>query len=326
MPYKHCVVVTGGTANLGYYTSLNLAKDHPDQLIIIASRSDSNNAAETINKTLKQDNAIYLPLDLSDTGNVRAFAKRWESGSKQPLPPIEALVLNAGLQFPGALSTTAEGVEKTFAIAHVGHALLFHLLCPYLVTGARVVVTSSGTHDPEQKSGLPDANYTTAEELAHPPPSMIDVPGRLRYSTAKLCNVLWAYALVRKLSERAPERQISVNVIDPGIMPGTGLAREGTWIERFLWNTVFPRIIGLIRRFVASNTHTPAESGWSQAQLALGARGTGKYYEPSESGVKERKSSKASYEEDKQENLWRWTIDFLSNGDETEKARFESFK
>ncbi|KAJ8129316.1 hypothetical protein O1611_g4319 [Lasiodiplodia mahajangana] len=70
----------------------------------------------------------------------------------------------------------------------------------------------------------------------------------------------------------------------------------------------------------------PAESGWSQAQLALGGHGTGKYFEPSESGVKERNSSKASYEGDKQEDLWRWTIDFLSNGDGTEKARFESLK
>ncbi|KAI0096361.1 hypothetical protein GGR51DRAFT_543478 [Nemania sp. FL0031] len=326
MSYKNCMIVTGGTANLGYYTSLNLAKEHPDQLIIMASRSNNDNASDAINKALRQDNTIYLPLDLADTGNVRSFAKRWESGSKQPLPPIEALVLNAGLQFPGPLSTTAEGVEKTFAIAHVGHALLFHLLCPHLVTGARVVVTSSGTHDPEQYSGLPDANYTTAEELAHPPSSIVDIPGRLRYSTTKLCNVLWAYALTRKLSERAPERQISVNVIDPGLMPGTGLAREASRIEQFLWNWVFPRIISLIRRFVASNTHTPAESGWSQAKLALGGYGTGKYFEPSESGVKERKSSKASYEEGKQEDLWKWTVDFLSKGDDMEKARFESLK
>lgn len=42
----------------------------------------------------------------------------------------------------------------------------------------RLVLTASGTQDPTQKSGMPDAKYTTAEELAHPNPATADKEGR----------------------------------------------------------------------------------------------------------------------------------------------------
>jgi NAD(P)-dependent dehydrogenase (short-subunit alcohol dehydrogenase family) len=166
--YTRSVLVTGGTTNIGFHAARDIAKAHPDYLVIIASRTDGEGAAQRINSMLNQENTIFLPLDLSDTNNVRTFAENWPSHN---FPPIQALVLNAGLQFPGALQTSLQGIEKTFAISHIGHALLFHLLVPHLAPKARIVLTSSGTHDPAQKSGLPDAVYTSAEELANPPAS-----------------------------------------------------------------------------------------------------------------------------------------------------------
>ena len=221
------------------------------------------------------------------------------------------------------MQKTAEGIEKTFAISHVGHTLLFHLLCPYLAPNARVVVTSSGTHDPAQTTGMPDPVYNTAEELAHPPPSAVHIPGWQRYSTTKLANVLWTYALHRRLQQRVPERGITVNAIDPGLMPGTGLGRDAVWYQQFFWRYIFPHIIPLLR-IIMPNIHTPVSSGKALARLAVGedAEGvSGKYFE----GMKEIKSSKDSYDESKQEDLWTWTVAFQSNGSDNEKARFEAF-
>lgn len=169
MAYTRSAIVTGGTINLGYYAALEIAREHPDWLVVICARSDKDNAAEQINQTLKQKNVAFMPLDLSDSKNVRVFAQEWISKNQ---PPIQALLLNAALQFPDKIVYTEEGIEATFAIAHVGHALLFHLLYPHLAEKARVVVTASGVHDPAQNSGMPDAIYTTAEELAHPPPPL----------------------------------------------------------------------------------------------------------------------------------------------------------
>lgn len=67
---------------------------------------------------------------------------------------------------------------------------------------------------------LPDAEYTTAGELAYPPNSKLGVPGRKRYSTTKLCNVLWTYALARHRSGPAQVWPARVTLSSAG---------SGTW-------------------------------------------------------------------------------------------------
>ncbi|KAI6080441.1 NAD(P)-binding protein [Hypoxylon rubiginosum] len=322
MSYKGSVIITGGTINLGYYAALEIARAHPEYLVVISSRSDKEHAADTINKTLGQANTIYIPLDLASLQNVRQYAEDWAAKDR---PPIHALLLNAGLQFPGPVSKTVDGLESTFAINHVGHALLFHLLRPHLAANARVVVTSSGTHDPAQtKNTFPHPDYISAEELAHPTTSAAN-PGRQRYAESKLANVLWTYALHRRLTQRAAaESGIAVTAFDPGLMPGTGLAREANPVARWVWLHILPRLIPLMRLLLSPNVHTAHESGTNLARLAVGPEGEGqggKYFE----GPKPIKTSPASYEEAKQEDLWRWTVDYLARNDE-EKERFEQLK
>lgn len=323
MAYKNSVIITGGTSGMGYHAALMIAKQHPEYLVVIASRSDKDNAADAINKALGQSNTAFMALDLGNPANVRRFAESWIADKTKP--QIQALVLNAAMQFPTTLHLTDEGIEKTFAIAHAGHAILFHLLCPHLAAGARVVVTSSGTHDPAQKSGLPDAEYNSAEELARPPASQLEIPGRKRYSTAKLCNVLWTYALARRLAERAPGRRITVTAMDPGLMPGTGLARNGTGFEQWVFRSVMPYLIGLLRLVYNPNVHTAEESAAALARLAVApdVEGvTGKYYE----GMREIKSSEDSYDVGKQDDLWEWTVNYAAGGNQGEAERFQSFK
>lgn len=318
MSYTRSVLITGGTINLGYYAALEIARKHPDWLVVTSSRSDEEHAAESINKTLQQNNAIFLPLDLSESKNVRTFAKDWIA---KGYPPIQALLLNAALQFPDKMVLTPEGIEATFAISHFGHALLFHLLCPHLAQNAHVVVTASGVHDPAQKSGLPDAIYTTAEELAHPPPAMANRPGTGHYTNTKLANLLWTYALNRRLSQKVPDCGIKVNAFDPGLMPGSGLAREYTGVMRFAWFKILPRITPLLRVVFTPNIHKPSESGASLAYVADNAANvSGKYFE----GRKEIQSSQQTYDETKQDDLWQWTIGYCAEKEE-QASRFENF-
>jgi NAD(P)-dependent dehydrogenase (short-subunit alcohol dehydrogenase family) len=317
MSFTHTVLITGGTSGLGFHAAHTIARDHPEYLIVIASRTDRDGAAASINKTLNQKNTIFLPLDLASRENVRSFVQTWESKS---IAPIVALLLNAASQFPEGVRKTSDGIESTFAINHVGHALLFHLIFPHLATGARVVLTASGTHDPAQKTGLPDAIYTTAEELAHPTPQTAQYAGRQRYATSKLANVMWAYALHRRFV-KLPDKKLTVTAFDPGLMPGTGLAREASFLIRVLWKQVMPRIIPVLRFLINHNVHTPQESGRSLARLGVSddVKGvSGVYYE----GDKEIKSSEDSYDKAKQEDLWEWTIKNTA-ADEEEIIRFE---
>lgn len=209
-----------------------------------------------------------------------------------------------------------DGFESTFAINHLGHGLLFHLLLPHLAPDVRIVLTSSGTHDPAQKSGLPDAIYDDAATLAHPTAETAKYAGRQRYATSKLCNVLWTYALNRRLQTAG--KHMTVVAFDPGLMPGTGLAREATSFEQFLWNVVLPRVIPLLRWLVHPNIHRVQDSGATLAWIALDPeerKASGVYYEMR----KHIKSSVDSYDEAKQDDLWNWTMETIAGEKEYQK-------
>jgi NAD(P)-dependent dehydrogenase (short-subunit alcohol dehydrogenase family) len=318
--FPRSILITGGTSGLGYQCAIHVARGHPDYQIVIASRSDQSASTAAINQLLGQKNVMFLPLDLSSISQVKSFATEWEA---KQFPPIHSLVFNAALQFPGDVKYTVDGFEKTFGISHIGHALLFALLRCHLADTARVVIVSSGTHDPAQKSGLPDAYYSSAEELAHPTKESSQNKGRQRYATTKLANVLYTYALHRRFEaiNKKARKHWTVVAFDPGMVPGTGLGRDGSAIERFLWLKILPKVLPLLRLLVHPNIQTPEYSGQMLARLVLESDqeiGSGVYYE----GPKRIKSSEASYDEVKQEDLWHWTVKSLANN-ESEVADFD---
>ncbi|EPE08558.1 dehydrogenase reductase [Ophiostoma piceae UAMH 11346] len=345
---QRAIVITGGTAGLGFEAARAIALGHypgaeqdtTAYLLVLASRTDKDKAADVLNREAsaagRSARAVFHSLDLADLDSVRQFASLWVGdrdkskntmNTSQPLPRISALLLNAGLQFPGPLQTTAAGIESTFSINHVGHALLFHLLVPFLDTTPestpRVVVTSSGTHDPAQHSGLPDAVYTSAHDLAYPPADMVDINGRQRYASSKLANVLWTYALDRQI-RGSTDLHVAVNAFDPGLMPGTGLAREASGIVKLLWSRVLPNVLPVLRYLVSPNIHTAQESGENLARVAVGVEQqgvSGKYFEMRQPIA----SSTDSYDTAKQDDLWEWTVKYVAE-DAAEEARFRRFE
>ncbi|KAK0712423.1 dehydrogenase/reductase [Lasiosphaeria miniovina] len=323
MAAPRSVLIVGGTAGLGFHTTLQIAKEHPGFLVVIAARSSNNDAAGRINKTLGQTNVKYMPLDLADLDNVRDFARKWVT---EKLPPIKALLLNAGGQYTGPLEKAPSGIEKTFAINHVGNAFVFFLLFPQLADNARVVLTSSGTHDPDQETGgFPKPIFTTAQDAAYVPPAAAAAGSSLRYySTAKLCNVLFMYALHRRLQER--KSSVAVTVMDPGLMPGTELARTRPKVVQWLWKHVMPHMLPVLRLLTgSSNIHRISHSGANLARLAFGPEFdgvSGKYFE----GNTEIRSSKDSYDVAKQEDLWGWTVKFLTAGDAAQEAQWRELR
>lgn len=305
MTAERSVLITGGTSGLGYHCARVIARKHPEYEVIVASRTDHNDAAGSSNRQLGQSNVSYLSLDLPSLANIRTFAKHWK---EQCFPPIEALVLNAGLLLPGQLSYTADGFEKTFAVNHIGHALLFSLLRPHLSNTARIVVTTSSLRDPAQNIGHPDAEYISAEELAHPMPRSAQHSGTQRYLTSKLTNVLWTYALDRRFRKLKGEKSWTVVSFDPGLLPETGLVRDPNGILGSFWSYVLPRAVPLLRVLIGTpNVYTAKESGDSLAWLAVSSeipKVSGVYFQ----GRRQIKSSKDSYSEEKQDDLWEWTV------------------
>jgi hypothetical protein len=117
-----------------------------------------------------------------------------------------------------------------------------------------------------------------------------------------LCNVLFTYELERRLrAEKAAgssDGSITVNAFDPGLMPGTGLARDYGGLIRFAWRFILPAL----RPFVP-NVNSTAQSGRALANLVSEPRFegvSGKYFE----GVREVPSSKDSYDPAIASELW----------------------
>ncbi len=125
--------------------------------------------------------------------------------------------------------------------------------------------------------------------------------GRRAYTTSKLCNVLFTYELERRLrAEKVGTNglAITVNAFDPGLMPGTGLARDYGRFARFAWRFVLP----VLRPFVP-NVNSVAQSGRALASMVTDPRFeriSGKYFQ----GARDVPSSKDSYDPAMATELW----------------------
>ena len=105
------------------------------------------------------------------------------------------------------------------------------------------------------------------------------------------------------------DRPITVNVFDPGLMPGTGLARGYGPAARFAWNSLGPILLWTLRPFHV-NIHSPEESGQALARLVLDPAlesVSARYFE----GVKEIRSSEESYDKAKAASLWEQSAELV---------------
>lgn len=287
MTGRRTVLITGGTGSLGFQAAKAIldANDGWEVVITGRDRAAVEDAAARLGSS-----ATGLPLDLSSLGEVRRFAR--------DLPPVHAVVCNAGLQAVSGTALTKDGIELTFGVNHLAHFLLVQEILPRIATPGRVVFVASDTHDPAKRTGMPAPVYTNARALAHPADSGADTPGvagRRRYTTSKLCTVLAAYEFAR----RVPVDTATFTAFDPGLMPGTGLARDYPGVQALAWRYVLPALTVL----PGLNIHTPRRSGRALARLVLDpalAGVTGKYF----SGRHEVRSSTESYDTDKAADLW----------------------
>jgi len=297
------IIITGANSGIGFECAIQMAKLAPDEQIILACRNveAGNDAIQKIKQKTNHKNIICLPLNLASLQSVRDFKTAFLN---LPNPTIAALVNNAGLQNIGKTAYTKDGFEVTFGTNHLGGFYLTLLLLPYIEKTGSITFTASDTHDPTAKTAIAPPLFTTGKELAFPKESSEKekIVGQRRYSTSKLCNVLTTYILHEKLLEH----NIRVNAFDPGLTPGTGLAKSYPAPLRFLWNNIMPMM-----RYFRKNTNSPATSGRRLADLAFGKALislNGIYY----SDGKVTRSSIDSYNKTYQAELWKSSLELTA--------------
>jgi NAD(P)-dependent dehydrogenase (short-subunit alcohol dehydrogenase family) len=297
-------IITGASSGLGFECARRLLAADRSWHLVLAVRDPARGTAAA-ERLGHQQRCIVMKADLASLESVDEFVQHVQ---KADLAPIHALVCNAGVQVISGTQLTVDGLEMTFAVNHLGHFALAQGLLGQLVAPARIIVVSSDTHDPSKHTGMPAPRYTTAEQLANP---VGDENGRCRYTTSKLCNLLFAYELDRRLE--CGQRGITVNAFNPGLMPGSGLARDYPPLQRFVWRYMLPalRFLPQVRSTTTSGAHL--------AMLVADPRFdgvTGHYFD----GLDPIRSSADSYDPNKAVDLWQTSQRLTSNRDPNSPA------
>lgn len=177
------VLITGASAGIGRATALSLARKGAD--IVLAGRSEARHRGVLAELAALGAPGTYLELDLAELRSVRACAERFLALGK----PLSVLINNAGLA--GARGLSADGFELTFGVNHLGHFLLTELLFERLRSSApsRIVNVASKAHYRPR--------HIDWAALREPTKSRTGFP---EYGVSKLCNVLHAKQLARRLA------------------------------------------------------------------------------------------------------------------------------
>ena len=240
---RKSVVVTGSNSGIGLDGAAKLAARGYDVTLACRTLAKAQAAKASIEATAAANGVVLTgsltpaECDLASLDSIRAFA------ASRRAAPLDALVLNAGVEFSGdnTVRRTADGFEITVGVNHLGHFLLTNLLLPDLEAAAsaspqsdgttpRVVVTASEVHDPASPggnvglgAGLGDlrglAENGAAFEMLDGSPYDADKA----YKDSKLCNVLFARELQRRLRDAGSV--VTVNTFGPGLITRTGLFR-----------------------------------------------------------------------------------------------------
>lgn len=210
-------VITGGTGGLGFQTALALAGLGARLVLIGRDPARGKAALDYLRPINAAVEAHYA--DLSKLNDARRIAATL--GEK--LDRIDVLVNNAGAIFDRR-EVTEDGLERTFALNHMGYFLLTQLLQDKLRRSApaRIVNVASEAH---RGARLDLADLQSSKSYS----------GWRAYRRSKLCNILFTRELARRLAGSG----ITVNCVHPGFCATSIGNNTSTWYRRGVRLTKF---------------------------------------------------------------------------------------
>ena len=161
-------IVTGANSGLGYATMVALAGHGAHVFLACRSRERALGAIERAKKEIKESYPYatapkleFLELDLNDMTKSKKAADEF---LRRGLP-LHLLVNNSEIICPFQLS--ADGIEKQFAVNHLGHFVFTTALVDKLKASkpSRIVVLSSLAHENAAPEGIDFETLNDASKL-----------------------------------------------------------------------------------------------------------------------------------------------------------------
>ncbi len=189
-------MVTGASGGIGKAAALGLAKKGATVILVCHNRTNGELAATEIKSVSGNSNIFLICGDLSNRKGVHDVA----DGFKDRFGSLHILVNNAGALVPKRY-LTADGLEMTFGLNHLGYFHLTNLLLNTMKRSApsRIINVASDVHRYVQL----DLVDTQSE---HGYSSM------KAYARSKLANIMFTYELAHRLEGK----EITVNCMHPG--------------------------------------------------------------------------------------------------------------
>jgi NAD(P)-dependent dehydrogenase (short-subunit alcohol dehydrogenase family) len=270
MDGKICLV-TGATSGVGLVTAQALAQQGATVVVGARDPERGANTVDRIQQVTGNTAVEWLLADLSVQAQVHQLA----ADVQQRFARLDLLINNAGAIF-NTRRLSADGIEMTFALNHLGYFLLTHLLLDILKASpaARIVNVASNAH----WRGRMDFDDIQGEQR---------YSGWRAYCQSKLANIMFTYELARRLVDAS----VTVNTLHPGfVATGFGLNNRG-------WFGSFMKVAQLAALSPAEGAETMIYLATSPQVMAV----SGQYF------VKKRavKSSKASYDQNAAQRLWQ---------------------
>nr|XP_049701615.1 retinol dehydrogenase 12-like [Helicoverpa armigera] len=193
-------LVTGGNQGIGLETARELAARGAAVVIACRDKDRSAQAIADITASTGNHNVVYKHLDLARFSSVRQFAEDFNSTYDR----LDILVNNAGC---GGLKCklTGDGVDVVMQVNYFGPFLLTNLLLDKLKVSqpSRIIIVSSYLHH-FGKFRVSDMHLPLEQGIKNQV---------LMYSRSKLCDVMWAKALAKRLPAG-----VTVNSLHPGVV------------------------------------------------------------------------------------------------------------
>jgi len=193
------VLITGANTGLGLESAKRLAQAGASVVVTARTQSKADGAARKVMSEVRAKSegqrVLGVSLDLADLESVRTLPARLETALGAKDAPIDVLLNNAGVMAIPERLETADGVEKTVGINHLGHFALVGALLPSLkraVGGFRVINVSSDAHrfaDGKSIQSALDANLDPAYSAG----------GWGNYGLSKAANVLFTVELQTRI-------------------------------------------------------------------------------------------------------------------------------
>jgi NAD(P)-dependent dehydrogenase (short-subunit alcohol dehydrogenase family) len=201
---KVCLV-TGATDGIGKVTARVLVERGAHVIVVGRKQAKTEKVVAEIKQKTGRDTVDYLLADFASLAETRQLVAQFQARYDR----LDVLVNNAGTMLVSR-QETADHLETTFAVNHLGYFLLTNLLLDVLIASApaRIINVCSDAHVGRE------LDFDDLQMVQH-------YQGMEAYGRSKLANLYFTYELARRLDGTG----VTVNTVHPGFV-GTNIGAD----------------------------------------------------------------------------------------------------